>query len=185
MEDSKIIELFQKRSELAILQLSLKYGKLCKHMANNILKSQSDAEECVNDTYLVVWNTIPPQKPYSLAGYVCRVARNIAVTRYHQSTAAKRNSYYDTALDELEDCFASGESVEDSFDAKETAKLISSFLQSLEPNDRMMFVRRYYFSDAAADIAARLGKSSHYVSVRLSRIRERLKTYLKQEGVTL
>ncbi len=185
MEDSQIIALFFERSELAIYRLSQKYGAYCQHLASNILRSRADAEECVNDTYLAVWNTVPPLKPQSLAGYVCRIARNIAVTRYHSNTAAKRNSYYDTALEELEYCFASADSVEDSFDAKETAKLIDRFLLELEEDSRSMFVRRYYFAQSVGEIASSFGRSSHYVSVKLSRIRNKLKSYLEKEGVML
>ena len=102
MEDSKIIELFFARSEQAISELASKYGKLCLKIAKNILSNTSDAEECVNDTYLGAWNSIPPAKPDPLQAYICRIVRNISIMKYHSNTAAKRNSFYSSALDELE-----------------------------------------------------------------------------------
>ena len=105
MDDSKIIDLFYERSEQAIIELSKKYGAVCTRVANNILNNRQDTEECVNDAYLGAWNTIPPHHPNPLLSYVCRIVRNLAVNRYHANTAAKRNSSYDVALDELENCF--------------------------------------------------------------------------------
>ena len=185
LEDHKIIELFLERSEHAIKELSEKYGALCSRVANNILNNRLDAEECVNDAYLGVWNTIPPQMPNPLSSYVCRIVRNLAIMKYHSNTAAKRNSIYDVALGELENCFASAQSVEDAFDAKTTAEIIDRFLLSLDQDSRVMFVRRYYHADSISDIAALFGTSNHNVSVRLSRTREKLKKHLIKEGVSL
>lgn len=112
MEDSKILELFLAQAEQAIPALEEKYGNACRRIAENILKNRLDAEECVNDAYLALWNTIPPQKPEPLRAYAYRVVRNLSITRYHANTAQKRNSYYDAALEELEPCLASVETVE-------------------------------------------------------------------------
>lgn len=185
MEDSKIIELFNARSEQAIAELSKKYGAICIKVANNILNNQSDAEECINDTYLGVWNTIPPQKPNPLLSYVCRIARNLAIKRYHSNTAKKRNGFYDVALDELENCFSSAETTEDEFSAKELTEIINDFLETLDKDNRVMFVRRYWFSDSVGDIAKIFNTSSHNVSVRLARVREKLKKHLIKEGFYL
>lgn len=185
LEDSKIIELFFERSENAIVELSNKYGSLCSKVANNILNNRLDAEECVNDTYLGVWNTIPPQRPNPLVSYVCRIVRNLAIMKYHSNTAAKRNSVYDVALDELENCFASAQSVEDEFNAKMTAEIIDRFLLSLDKDSRVIFVRRYYHAESISGIAELFNTSNHYVSVRLSRTREKLKKHLIKEGVSL
>ncbi len=185
LEDSKIVDLFLERSEHAIEALSEKYGALCFKLANNILNNRQDAEECVNDAYLGIWNSIPPHDPKPLVSYVCRIVRNCAVSRYHWLTAAKRNSIYDVALDELENCFATGGTVEEAFDARRTAVLIDRFLRALDRDSRVMFVRRYYYADSVSDIAKRLGTGSHQVSVRLYRIRVKLKKYLIREGVSL
>lgn len=179
MEDSKIIELFYARSEDAIKYLSIKYGKLCFKIANNILNNKLDAEEVVSDAYLGVWNTIPPQNPKLLISYLCRIVRNTAINKYHANTAIKRNSIYDVALEEIEDCLTSRVTVEDEFNAKVLTKHIEDFLSLLDDKSRIMFVRRYYFSDDISDIARFFKTSNHYVSVRLSRLRNKLKKYLE------
>lgn len=182
LEDSKIIELFYERSEQAIVELSNQYGAVCHQVAKNILNNQQDAEECVNDAYLGAWNTIPPQKPSPLLTYVCRIVRNLAIMKFHANTALKRNSYYDVALDELEECLSSADTVEAQMDAKELSSLLDRFLDTLPQVDRVLFVRRYWHSDSISDIAARLSLTNNHVAVRLSRIRKRLKNYLKKEG---
>lgn len=185
MDDHRIIQLFFERSEQAITELAQKYGALCTKIANNILNNPLDAEECVNDTYLGVWNAIPPQRPDPLMSYVCRITRNLAIKKYHANTAAKRNSIYDVALDELENCFPAATSVEDTFDAKELARIIDDFLETLDRANRVLFVRRYWYSESISDLARLFRTSNHNVSVRLFRIREKLKQYLIKEGVSL
>lgn len=185
MDDSQIIELFFERSEQAIIELSNKYGTLCTHIANNILGSKQDAEECVNDAYLGVWNSIPPQRPNPLKSFVCRIVRNLAIKRYHSNTAIKRNSFYDVALDELDNCFPASDSTDEEFNAKETAHIIDNFLESLDAESRIMFIRRYWYSDSVSDIAKALHRSNHSVSVNLSRTRGKLKKYLVMKGVSL
>ena len=185
MEDSEIIELFFERSEQAIVELSEKYGSVCARVANNILNDRTDAEECVNDAYLAAWDTIPPQRPNPLLSYVCRIVRNLAIKRYHSKTAAKRNSTYDVSLDELENCFPSSDSVEDEFDAKETARIIDDFLETLDEENRVMFVRRYWHAASVEELAELFRTSKHNISVRLHRTREKLKKYLIKEGVSI
>lgn len=185
MEDSKIIELFYERSEQAIVELSNKYGSACTKVANNILNNSRDTEECVNDAYLGVWDSIPPQRPNPLLSYVCRIVRNLAIKKYHANTAAKRNSTYDVALDELENCFPASNSVEDEFNAREVARIIDAFLETLDTENRILFVRRYWHSDSITELAELFHTSSHNISVRLSRTREKLKRHLIKEGVFL
>ena len=185
MDDSKIIELFFERSEQAIVELSKKYGSLCVKVANNILNNRLDSEECVNDAYLGVWNTIPPQKPDSLLHYVCRIVRNLAIKKYHANTAAKRNSIYDVSLEELENCIPVSNSSEDEMDVREIARMIDSFLETLNKENRVMFVRRYWYSDSITDLATLFHTSKHNISVRLSRTREKLRKYLVKEGISL
>ena len=153
MEDSKIIELFFDRSEEAITELSKKYGQVCKSVAENILNNQLDSEECVNDAFLAVWNTIPPQKPEHLLSYVCRIVRNLAIKKYHANTAQKRNSIYDVALDEIKECFPSSVSVEDEIESVEFSKEIDRFLESMDKQSRILFVRRYYYSDSIEELS--------------------------------
>ena len=185
MEDSGIVRLLFARDQQAIAELSQKYGALCLWLARNILKNDADAEECVNDALLAAWNTIPPQNPDPLKTYLLRLVRNISVTRYHANTCVRRNSYYDVALDELSECLASTETVEQQVQAAELSRHIERFLDTLDRDGRVLFVRRYWFSDSIGDLAARFGMSRHRVSVRLFRIRENLKAYLGREGVDL
>lgn len=183
LEDSQIIELFFERSEQAIAELSEKYGKVCSSVSRNILKNELDAEECVNDAYLAAWNTIPPQEPNPLLSYLCRIVRNLSLKKYHSNTAAKRNNYYDTTLDELVECIASNTTIENEVFAKELSQQLNSFLATLRQKDRVMFVRRYWYCDSVSEIASYFQMNSNAVSVRLLRIRERLRKYLKKEGI--
>lgn len=185
MDDSKIIALFYARSEQAIEALSEKYGAVCYKVADNILNNTRDAEECVNDAYLGAWNTIPPQNPNPLLAYVCRIVRNLTIKKYHANTAKKRNSHYDVALEELENCFSTAESVEAALDVQELTAYLNVFLDSLDVEKRVLFVRRYWYGDSVSDLAKRFSLSKHAVSVRLSRIREKLKNYLAERGVML
>ncbi|MBE6017319.1 MAG: sigma-70 family RNA polymerase sigma factor [Lachnospiraceae bacterium] len=182
MEDKRIIELFFSRSETAISQLSEKYGKLCRKISYNILNDLSDAEECLNDTLLGVWNSIPPNRPDSLISYVCKVARNCALKRYEYNTAQKRNSHYDVALEELDECIAAPSGVEQEIDAMELTNDLNRFLAGLKKEDRVIFMRRYYFSDSYEQIASLTGLSVKNVSVKLTRIRAALKNHLKERG---
>ncbi len=185
MDDGRIIELFYERREEAIKILSEKYGKGCKKIANNILKNELDAEECVNDALLAVWNTVPPQNPDPLQAYLFRIVRNTAIARYHKNTSLKRNSHYDLALEELEGCIGDAITLDRELEAAELSLQIERFLDGLSEENRIVFVRRYWFSDSVFDIAERLKLTPNNVSVRLSRIREKLKKHLKKEGFEL
>ena len=185
MEDDKIIELFFARSEKAISELDSKYGKVYHSISYNILNNKLDAEECVNDAYLGTWNAIPPQRPDPLLAFVCKIVRNISIMRYRANTAMKRNSHYDIAMSEIEHCIAAPENVEDSLDAKNLAQAIERFLDTLTAENRVIFVRRYWFSDNYAVISGLTGLTEKNISVRLTRIRNNLRNYLVKEGVLL
>lgn len=183
MEDQEIVELFLARSEQAITQLQGKYGSRLMQIARNILNNRLDAEECVNDAYLAAWNTIPPQKPDPLLTYICHIVRNLSIKRYHANNARKRNSHYDVALDEIAECIQSNATVEGEYAVNELAGEINRFLSTLSRENRIMFVRRYWFSDSIADIAAMFNTSSKNISLRLLRVRKSLKKYLEKEGI--
>ncbi len=180
MDDSKIIALFFERSQQGISELSEKYGKLCMKIAVNILKNEEDSKECVNDAYLALWNTIPPERPDKLSSYLLKIVRNTAIKKYHSNTAVKRNSFYDTALQELEEVLSSTETPENELDMKELTEAVNTFLGTLSRENRIFFIRRYYFGDAVKSIAELTGNSPHFVTVRLSRTREDLRKYLKE-----
>ncbi len=183
MTDTEIINLFFERSEQAITELAKKHGSAVARVARNILGNEQDTEECVNDTYLGTWNAIPPHRPSPLRTFVCRIARNLATMKYHSNTAEKRNSQYDLALDELEECLPDNGSVEGAYEAKELRAAINGFLATLNPSDRFIFMRRYWYSDPVKDIAKMADSTTNSVTVRLFRIREKLRLYLEKEGL--
>ena len=183
MKDEQIIALFFARSEQAIAELERKHGTAVRRVADNILNDRRDTEECANDTWLAVWDSIPPHRPDPLAAYVCRIARNLAVSRLRSETAAKRSRGFDLVLDELEDFLPSSMNVEEELEAKELAERINRFLETLPYADRYLFVRRYWFADSVKDIAAAAGQRESRVSLRLFRLREKLRKTLEKEGL--
>ena len=183
MKDHEIIDLFFERSEQAITELIDKYGAAIKNVASNILKDAQDVEECTNDTCLTVWNRIPPKRPKYLGAYSCRIARNICLNRYHANTAEKRNSFYDAALEELEETIPALSTVESEYDARELTQYLNRFLKGLSQDDRFLFLRRYWYGDSISQIAQAMGITPHTASVRLFRLRQKLQNYLQSEGM--
>lgn len=181
MEDKQIIRLLFARAEQALEILVKQFGPRLLHTARNILGSHQDAEECVNDTYLAVWNAIPPKEPDPLAGFIYKTGRNLALKRLRNDTAQKRDSRYDLSLEELANCISGG-SLDEALSARELGLAIDRFLDTLPRESRVMFLRRYWFGDSVQEIAKALGYREGAVSVRLNRVREKLRTYLEQEG---
>ena len=181
MEDQKIVDLFFARSEMAIKMLAEKYERLLYKVSYNILNNNEDVMECINDTYLGTWNAIPPQRPNPLSAFVCRITRNLSLKKYRAKTAAKRNCEMEVALDELV-TVVPVPSAEEEWNAKELGKAIDRFLETLDSENRVLFVRRYWFTDSVRDLAELLHISENLVSVRLNRIRKQLKQYLEKEG---
>ena len=182
LEDSKIIDLFFARSEQAIGELDNAHGAAVRKTAGNILRDRLDVEEIVNDTYLGVWNSIPPHRPEPLVSFVCRIARNQAVSRLRGKKAARRNSDFDLVLDELTEFLPADMDVEEDYAQKELAAAINRFLSTLDYDDRYLFVRRYWFADPVKEIAAAMKTKENRVSVRLFRLREKLRNTLQKEG---
>ena len=182
-EDEEIIELFFARSEEAIRELDAKYGRVCRRLSQNILDDRRDAEECVNDAYLGAWNTIPPAKPDPLLAYICKIVRNISLKCYYRKEAAKRNSPYGIAMQELEHFVFATDTVETEIEAKELTRMIEQFLDTLSEKDCVIFMRRYWFCSTYAEIAKCVGISEKNVSVRLARIRKQMKDYLMEREV--
>ena len=185
MDDNRIIDLFFSRSEQAINELDKAHGSAVRKTAANILYSRQDVEETVDDTYMGCWTSIPPARPAPLVSFVCRIARNIAVSRVRCETAAKRNSGFDLVLDEIEEFVPSGMDVESELEAKELVSAVNRFLASLDYDDRYVFIRRYWFADSVKDIAASMGCRENVVSVRLTRLRKKLRNILEKEGVII
>lgn len=185
MKDTNIIDLFFLRSEAAIGELQKKYGKICQKISYNILNDPFDAEECVNDTYLAVWNTIPPNRPEQLCAFVCRIVRNLSIKRYRSNTALKRNSSYDISLNELENVLSYDNATDSCTGEEELTGIINEFLAAQKKENRVIFIRRYWFFDSYEDIAKRTGLSVNVVSVRLVRIRKSLRNHLEKKGVII
>ena len=183
MEDNRIIELFFDRDEEAIRKTQEKYGAYCYTIAFNILNDESDSKECENDTYMRVWNLIPPQKPDRLSAFLGKITRNIAIDRYRKQHSLKRGSgTVQEALDELCDVVSGNDSTEDSIERKELVEAINSFLDSIPKEQCDMFVMRYWYSAPISKIADLMGESNGNISVKLHRIRKELKEYLVKRG---
>ena len=184
MEDSKIIELFWRREQAAIDETDRKYGGRCRYIVNGILSSREDAEECVDDTYMAAWNSIPPQRPEHLSAYLYRIVRNLSFDRIKGRYALRRgNGEFNLVLDELEDCVAADFSVERAFEAKELVEEINGFLFSLARDDRVIFAYRYWLTLPTAEIATRLRFKEGKVRMSLSRSRKKLHKHLIEEGL--
>lgn len=181
MEDKKIFLLLWNRAERALDAMAKKYGGRLYRTARNILSRHEDAEESVNDTYMAVWNAIPPQRPEPLEGYVYRTGRYIALDRLKYLTAEKRNSCYELSLEELEACIPS-RALEETVDAIWLGKAINNYLETLSETNRSIFLRRYWYGDEVKAIAKDLELRANTVTVRLSRMREGLHDHLEKEG---
>jgi RNA polymerase sigma-70 factor (ECF subfamily) len=182
MDDDKIIDLLFERSEQAIVELSKKYGTVLLKTAGNILNNKQDAEECVNDAYLVVWNSVPPKRPKKLLVYTCGIVQKLALKKYRTKSAQKRNGTFDLALEELEEFIPSNALVEDEALENELSKAVNEFLEKIKTADRIAFVKRYRLGESLTDIAGELHTTEHSISVRLYRIRKELKKFLIKEG---
>lgn len=185
MDDNGIIELLFSRSEDAIGELDKKYGAACLRLSRAIVGDAEDARECVNDAYLGVWNAIPPERPEKLSAYLMRIVRNVSLKAYRRGTAAKRGSAYAVAMEELGDILQSGSTPEAELEAKELAGIIAGFLDTLSRENRAVFLRRYWFAESCRDIASAVGITEKTVTVRLTRIRKKLKDHLLERGVEL
>lgn len=183
MEDSQIIELYWQKNADAISETSSKYGAYCYTIADNILHSIEDSEECVNDTWLHAWNAMPPQRPNVLRMFLAKITRSLSVNRFKARSAEKRGGgEINLVLDELADCLAGGTNVEAEYEVKELEQCIRRFVRGLPERDGNVFVRRYFFTEPVAAIAKRYGLTESNVTVILSRTRKKLRLKLAREG---
>ncbi len=186
MDDAKIVQMYFDRNEQAIPATADKYGNYCTSIAKNILGNHEDAEECVNDTYLNTWNSIPPHRPKMLSSFLGKIVRNLAFNRYKHNTADKRGGGEITAvLDELSGCVSGKDDVEQSYEYKEMVVTINDFLATLPTEKRNIFVCRYWYTDSITDIAARFDMTYSAVSMMLNRLRTKLHNYLTERGYEL
>lgn len=185
MEDEKIIGLFWMRSEDAIAETAAKYGKLFLRIASNILRNHEDSEECVNDTYLGLWNAIPEERPSPFSVFASRITRNLALKKYEYLSAEKRKPAAICSLEELGDCVSGKESVENEAENRRIEQLINKFLCQLGEEKRSIFLCRYWYFDSIEEICRRTGYSQSKIKSMLFNTRKKLRNYLESEGVDL
>ena len=185
MDDRQIVELFRQRSEGAIHEAERRHGKTLLRLARNVLGNGEDARECVNDTLLAAWNSIPPQEPADLGSYLCRIARQTAIDRYRARNRDKRRpGQYAASLDELADVVG-GDDTADTVEAYALAEAIGAWLRTRPPRERRAFVARYYYAESLRDIARREGMTQSAAKSLLHRVRQGMRQYLEKEGFTL
>ncbi len=184
MEDNKIIELYFQRDENAIKATEEKYGNLCYSVAYNILCDSGDSEECTNDTYLSLWNTIPPEKPNNFKAFICKIARNLSLKRVEYNSAKKRSRHLEVSLSELEE-FLPDNQLRYEIEDESLGELINSFLLTEKEDARNVFIRRYFFHDGISEISSMYCFTSVKVKSMLFHTRHRLKKFLVEKGVYL
>ena len=184
MEEQQIVALFEQRSPEAVKAALGNYGKLLRQLCGNILCDDRDAEECINDTMLALWDAIPPAKPNNFKSFVCRIARNLSLKRLESLSRQKRSAEVLLSLEELAEVL-SDENIADKVSDEDIGKLISDFLRSEKEEVRNVFIRKYYFFDSVYAIAKRYSFTESKVKNMLLRTRKKLKEYLIKEGVEL
>ncbi len=186
MEDSQIVDLYWKRSESAISETKNKYGRYCYSIAYNILHNNEDSEECVDETYLHAWNTMPDQRPSRLAAFLGRITRNLSLNRWEKETAKKRGAGQTTlALNELRECIPAADDTDQIVENSDLTELLNRFLGSMTAETRKIFMQRYWYLRPVKDIAEDLAVSESKVKMSLLRSRNELKQLLEKEGIAL
>ncbi len=186
MTDEEIVSLYLSRSESAIAHTRDKYGQRLRAVSYNILRDRQSSEECENDSYLAAWGAIPPARPINcLYAFLARIIRNLSLNRLRDSKRLKRQSELVALSDELEELISSPDDTECEVESHQLAAIVSGFLRTLPENRRLIFLRRYWYTDSTAELAERFGMSQSNVKTTLCRIRAELREYLKKEGIEL
>ncbi len=185
MDDAQIVELYWRRDEAAVSETAEKYGALCRSVARNILETDEDAEECVNDALHRAWDAIPPLCPERLGAWLGKVTRNLALNRWNESRAQKRYAGMAALLDELADCVPAPGGVEREWEDRELSAAIDRWLRSLTRTDRVLFVRRYWYGEALRGLAAERGASPNRLAQKMLRLRRSLRNALEKEGFAI
>ena len=183
MEDYQIVELYWQRNESAILETVRKYGAYCHSLAYNILRNKEDSEECVNDTWMKAWGSLPPNRPVKLGMFLAKIVRNLSFNRYKEKSAQKRGGgELPLVLEELAECLSEESGAESAYFEEELQRSINAFVRSLPERDGNVFIRRYFYCEPAVVIGKKYGLSENNVQVILSRTRKKLKKHLVKEG---
>lgn len=185
LNDDEIVQLYFERSEDGIAQSQQQYGKLCRSVIRHILPDERDAEECLSDVLVRVWNSIPPERPHALGAFLARIARNLALDRYTFNNAEKRASALTEAFEELEPCLAGADDAQRGAEAAEFNAWINAFLRAQTRKNRVFFVRRYWYGESVGEIARACGCSEEKVKSSLFRTRNRLREAMQKEEITL
>lgn len=186
MDDEKIVDLYWKRSEIAITETSNKYGKYCQFIAYNILQNHEDSSECVSDTYLKAWESMPPHRPNRLSTFLGKITRNLSLNRYEKNMTQKRGlGQIPLVLDELEECIPSGSNMEFATDDIVLEEALNKFLSEMTPENRIIFVQRYWYLSSIKDIASEHKFSESKVKMILFRSRNDFRLSLEKEGIEL
>ena len=185
MEDKAIISRLFERQEDALQEISLSYGRLYTSVFRGILSDESDIEECKDDLLLSVWNSIPPNAPQRLSPYLCALAKRIAIDRLRHNTRKKRNPGFTVLLSELEDCIPDEEPSSEDDPGDVIRDALNRFLRGLDKENRVLFLRRYVYSESVSDLSARFGIKENSINKKLSRTRQKLKEFLTKEGIRL
>lgn len=186
MEDRRIVELYLERSEEAILETDIKYGRYCHRIAFNILGNDEDSEECVNDAYMRTWGSIPPNEPKSLSSFIGKITRNLALDKLRNKKSDKRGGgEMPLALDELSDCVSGFDEISRREDSAEIREALNKFLEGLNPVERNVFMLRYWMLEPIDNIADMKGMSTSKVTTMLFRLRNKLKKHFMKEGIPL
>ena len=184
MHHTQLVELYWVRKESAIEETAAKYGSYCLSIAGNILQNQDDAEECVNDTWLDAWNSMPPHRPSVLSTFLGKLTRRISIDKWRHVNAKKRgDGQLPLVLTELEDCISDGNSIEEETERKLLNEVIASFVKSLPETEQKVFLCRYWYMDSVSAIATRFRFSESKIKSMLSRTREKLRIRLEKEGL--
>lgn len=184
MDDNSIVDMYWARNEKAIEVTGDKYGRYCYSIAYNILGSREDSDECVNDTYLGAWNSMPPNRPVILSTFLGKITRSLSLKKWRDKTRLKRGGgCADVTLEELKECIPAGSNIEEELETKELAEMVNEFLKELPVEERRIFLRRYWYFDSIEDICKRFGYGKSKVKMKLFRTREKLMKRLEGEGV--
>ncbi len=184
MEDTCILELYFDRNEAAIEQTDIKYRRYCEKIADNILGNKEDSMECIQDTYLAAWNTIPPKRPQVLRTYLGRLIRNISLNRFEADHAKKRGGgQLALVLDELQECIPYGLDPAVEVEMKDLTRRISDFLKGLPTRERAIFLRRYWYTESVTELAKEFNMTESNIKVNLHRTRKKLRNYLVVRGL--
>lgn len=184
MTDSQIIALFWDRNEDAIRETDAAYGRRLYAISNQILSQRQEAEESVSDTYMKAWETMPPQKPLYFFAYLAKICRNFSLARLQWNSAAKRSAELVSLTQEMAECIPDRR-MEQRLEREELGQLLNLFLESLTRDNRLIFLRRYWYADSVREIANRYGISESKVKTQLHRTRKKLQLFLEKEGIEL